>query len=280
MNPLYQLELVARQVESLGDYALARQITRTVKTARLVMGASDEVALDSWTEFETWFLKNRAQGLEFVFEDKYGSDSAESEAVKQLLEGYDLMERKLHELYVMLRGDAEAEPAPVEEPSEEAPAEEAPAEEPAEETSEEPEAESETSEVASDLAESMAALDTGTEEQAETTEAESGEVSEEGAAEEATPEEATEETSEEETQGKEASSKTPEFKMITRIQKLMKRAGVSVSTVMFRGSGSYRIVCADAESGDSAEALFQSTGWQHARVDHPVKVMLDVTPGR
>lgn len=270
MNPLYQLKAVALQLEAEGRYDLARQIVRAEKQARLLTGASDEVQLDSWSAFENWFLKNRSQGLEFVAEDKWGANSSQAKAFKDILEAYDLCERKLHELYVMLRGDAEAQPEEEEvvepEPAEaldEAAAdlasEEAPVAEPGEEaveeevTTEEPSLED-------------AAAELGAEEEDET-------VSDLGAEEE-TPEEPTED----EIAGKEAST-SPEAKMIKRIQKLLRRGNVNTNSIIFRGNGTYRVLCANSEDGDNATKFFTDKGWDLKREDHVTgRVFVDITP--
>ncbi len=275
MNPLYQLKAVAVQLESEGRYALARQIVRAEKQARLVTGASDEVTLDSWSSFENWFLKNRAQGLEFVAEDKWGTNSKEAQAFKDILEGYDLVERKLHDVYIMLRGDAEAQPEPAEEevaepePADaldEAAADLAADEAPEEALADEALAEEPAEEAATALGDEEAATELGNEEADETVD--------EGEAEEETPEEPIEE----EVAGKEASA-SPEAKMIKRIQKLLRRGNVNTNSIIFRGNGTYRVLCANSEDGDNATKFFTDKGWDLKREDHVTgRVFVDITP--
>jgi chemotaxis protein histidine kinase CheA len=260
LSPTQKLRFVARTAETLGEYDIALQVSRAVRAVEAA--ANTEVVLDSWPEFESWFLKNRSQGLEFVFADKYGESAAETQAIKQLLEGYDLLERQLNELYQTLRGDA-ATAAPVEEPVAEEPAEEAPTEESEAEATEEPTEES--------APEEEAIL-----EEAAPSEQEAGESEEEQPSEEeAAAEEALEPS-------REASAKppmTPEAKMVGRIQKLMTRARLNVASVAFRGNGTYRVTCASADEGVKAEQFLASTGWKHERTDHPTgRVMFDVTP--
>lgn len=264
LTPLQKLRLVARHAEKLGEHDIAFQVTRVARA--VVAAANTEVVLDSWPEFESWFLKNRSQGLEFVFADKYGEDAEETQAIKQLLEGYDLLERQLNELYQKMHVSAglgtKAEPEEAEEPEAEEPA--------AEEGGEEallPE-------------EGEAGEESLGEQATEEVEGEEAAAAEEEAAseEEAAAEEAFEPAKEASVKDFEA-PETAESKMVVRLQKLMARADVPVVSVGFRGQGTYRVTCASADDGSKAEHFLASTGWKHTRTAHPTgKVLFDVTP--
>src|SRR6478609_6138940 len=198
MNPVSQLELVAKKLAHLGEADLATR----VREAATRVAAANEVVLDSWAEFETWLLKNRSQGLEFTFEDKYGADSPETAHLRQWMESYDAAERQAHELYEMLKQET---PAPAEESvADDVEAVDTEAAE-AMESADTAEGEAEESE--------MTAEDILPEEEEAATEEEGAEEEEASAAEEAAEEAFA--------PSKAASAVTPESKMIHRLTKMM-----------------------------------------------------------
>lgn len=279
MNPVLELSNVARKIAALGDKELAARVRAAASKVRLRQAASTDIVLDSWSEFESWFLKNRSQGLEFVFEDQYGADSEEVVLLRQLLEGYDFIERKTHDLYEMLRTDTPT-PAPALEDGEE----------PSEDTSIADDVE------ASDAAEAESLADV-IEEVADPDAAEGEEAAAEGEAteEEVTSEEAAAEEEAAPTEAEEAAeealapakaeasvksevAKTAEAKTITRLTKLLRKAKVETVGIAFSGNNSYRVQFPDTDSREAAVKFFEKTGMTTETVDHPVKVFLSVTP--
>jgi len=277
MNPVLELANVARKIAALGDQELAARVRAAASTARRRQAASTDIVLDSWSEFESWLLKNRSQGLEFVFEDQYGADSREVTLLRDLLEGYDLIERKTHDLYEMLQADTPApEPEESEEDEEASVADDVEAVDASEEES--------LADVVEEATEPGAEAVEGEEAAAEGEATEEEVTSEEAAAEEEAPTEA-EEAAEEalapakaEASVKPDVAKTSEAKTITRLTKLLRKAKVETVTVAFAGNNSYRIQFPDAASLDAASKFFAKTGMAAEVIDHPVKMFLTVTP--
>lgn len=253
---LKSLALVARKAESLGLHDVAFQMHKAYRAASvLVEGAATEVELDSWTEFETWFSRNRSQGLEFVFADRYGEGAEQTRMVKTLLEGYDVLERQLHEFYLLLK---EAE-APQTVPATEEPV----VEETTEEVLEEPAAEGDEEELD---------LDAEVDETAEEGDEEVVEDEEEIADEVLAPE----------ASAVPSINDLPEMKTVKRIKTLLRKSNVNTNEVIYRGHASkgYRVMCANAEAGDKAEALFAKFSWAATRINHASgRIIIDVIPG-
>lgn len=265
-KPVFILNVVANKLAMRGENDLAARVRAAAATAsKPRVAANTEVVLDSWSEFETWFLKNRSQGLEFVFEDTYGPESQEAVLVKSLLEGYDLIERQLHELYETLKQETPVV-APEEEGAEEGSEEEPVSDE--EVLKEEP----------------VADAVEGTEEAA--AESLEGAESEEGAAEEeevleeepTEAEQAAEEVLAPEPEPKGASTKTPEAKAIAKLEKTLKKTKIAATSITFAGHNTYRAQFATVEDRDAVLAFLQGTKMQAEVAEHPVKHFLHIIP--
>ncbi len=260
-SPEQKLLFAARSAESKGLVREARRI-RVIARALMKGAAADpDIALESWDEFHNWFDKNRSQGLEFTFEDMYGPESAEAKQVKALLEGYDMLERQLHELYLTLKGETETDgPAP------EDTLESDPSEDVTEETIEEV-----SDEVAEDAAE---ALGDEAEALTETTE---DEAAEEALAPAEDEEASEDEAGEDEDEVNAASFQTPEAKTIHNLMASFKKARVKVEHIGFRGEGCYRVVCASNDQVPGATTFLKRAGMPYRSVEHPSgRLYLDV----
>jgi len=78
---------------------------------------SDQIEIDSWPDFLSWWNNNRGQNLSYIFVDTYGANSEQVKLVKRLVKDADKHEKDLHEFYMKLRDLASSNNLPgVEEP--------------------------------------------------------------------------------------------------------------------------------------------------------------------
>lgn len=107
---------------------LAFKLSQLARSIRIA--AKQDVKLESWDDFVSWWNQNRSQGLLFSLIDALGDQNPVIGLLKQIMSEQDALERKLHDAYMQLKGGSPAPEADMTETLEEpAPAAEEPAEE-------------------------------------------------------------------------------------------------------------------------------------------------------
>lgn len=85
------------------DLKMGRSTLKIARLIREVNAAKEDVEIESWSDFESWWTNNRSQSLVFTFVDIYGEDSPEVQQVRELVEMSETLETKLHGFYMELR---------------------------------------------------------------------------------------------------------------------------------------------------------------------------------
>lgn len=80
-----------------------RSVLHVSAAIREINAAKNDIEIETWSDFESWWNNNRSQSLKYTFIDIYGEDSEEVSAVNELMDMASDYETKLHDLYTKLR---------------------------------------------------------------------------------------------------------------------------------------------------------------------------------
>lgn len=110
--------------------AVAREVSAS--SSRILKAAKgEEIEVESWPDFLSWWNNNRGQNLVYIFIDTYGDDSEQVSKVRSLVDEASAHEKTLHEFYMWLRSSGQGDDSglPLDEGDSDLPAEEPPMEE-------------------------------------------------------------------------------------------------------------------------------------------------------